>query len=181
MKRLRYLVLILCALTSGFAAAACNAPKTANIENANPIPPLGTPARATLESESTQTPRAATSMPTRQTASVTPTRRAKTATATRPTTLNGFKTIARADLPPEALETLKLIQRGGPFPYRQDGQVFQNREGILPKQKSGYYHEYTVETPGSKDRGARRIVTGAAREFYYTDDHYNSFRILLDP
>lgn len=74
---------------------------------------------------------------------------------------------------------MQLIERGGPFPYRQDGQVFQNREGILPKQKQGYYHEYTVETPGSEDRGARRIISGANGEFYYTDDHYSSFKVIL--
>lgn len=84
--------------------------------------------------------------------------------------------IARNELPPEALLTIDLIERGGPFPYRQDGAVFQNRERLLPRQPQGYYHEYTVETPGESDRGARRIVTGENREMYYTDDHYASFR-----
>lgn len=83
-------------------------------------------------------------------------------------------------LPPEALETLELIQRGGPFPYRQDGTVFQNREGLLPARPRGYYREYTVTTPGARDRGARRIVTGGdpPEVYYYTADHYRSFRPL---
>lgn len=81
-------------------------------------------------------------------------------------------------LPPEAHATLRLIATGGPFPHRQDGSVFQNRENRLPRQPRGYYHEYTVRTPGSRDRGARRIVTGGEppREYFYTDDHYRSFR-----
>lgn len=81
-------------------------------------------------------------------------------------------------LPPEARRTLALIARGGPFPHRQDGAVFQNREGRLPRQAQGYYREYTVDTPGLGHRGARRIVTGGQppREYYYTDDHYDSFR-----
>ena len=79
-------------------------------------------------------------------------------------------------LPAEARETLVLIKAGGPFPYRQDGRVFHNREGLLPKRERGYYREYTVKTPGARDRGARRIVTGRGGEYYYTDDHYRSFR-----
>jgi guanyl-specific ribonuclease Sa len=83
-----------------------------------------------------------------------------------------------AFLPPEARATLALIDRGGPFPHRQDGVVFGNYEGLLPKQPRGYYHEYTVETPGARDRGARRIITGGTPPAvcYYTDDHYRSFR-----
>lgn len=81
-------------------------------------------------------------------------------------------------LPPEALDTIDLIQRDGPFPYRQDGTTFGNREGLLPDEARGYYREYTVPTPGSPDRGARRIVTGGSppQAWYYTDDHYRSFR-----
>lgn len=81
-------------------------------------------------------------------------------------------------LPAEAASTLRAIERGGPFPYDRDGSVFQNREGRLPAQPRGYYREYTVETPGSPDRGARRIVTGGdpPEVYYYTDDHYRSFR-----
>ena len=70
---------------------------------------------------------------------------------------------------------LALIADGGPFLHKKDGSVFQNREGRLPRNAAGYYHEYTVETPNSPDRGARRIVTGAGGEIYYTADHYNSF------
>jgi guanyl-specific ribonuclease Sa len=81
-------------------------------------------------------------------------------------------------LPPEAEAVLAAIARGGPFEYRQDGTVFQNRERLLPRQPSGHYREFTVETPGSDDRGPRRIVTGGdpPTEFWYTDDHYRSFR-----
>ncbi len=81
-------------------------------------------------------------------------------------------------LPPEAIATLRLIERGGPYPHRQDDGVFGNRERRLPLQSRGYYREYTVETPGSRDRGARRIIAGGRPpgEFFYTDDHYRSFR-----
>lgn len=83
-----------------------------------------------------------------------------------------------AFLPPEAHATLDLIARDGPFPHRQDGGVFGNRERLLPQEPRGYYHEYTVETPGLDHRGARRIVTGGTppEVWYYTDDHYDSFR-----
>jgi ribonuclease T1 len=87
--------------------------------------------------------------------------------------------ICYSDLPSQAYDTLDLIASGGPFPYSQDGVVFQNREGILPSRSSGYYHEYTVITPGSSTRGARRIVTGKAyEEDYYTADHYASFDLV---
>ena len=83
-----------------------------------------------------------------------------------------------AFLPREARDTLALIARGGPYPHPQDGGVFGNREGHLPQRERGYYREYTVETPGIGHRGARRIVTGGKppRIYYYTDDHYDSFR-----
>ncbi|MFC4498005.1 MULTISPECIES: ribonuclease domain-containing protein [Streptomyces] len=82
-------------------------------------------------------------------------------------------------LPSQAYDTLELIDQGGPFPYSQDGAVFQNREGVLPSQTSGYYHEYTVKTPGSSTRGARRIVTGKKTdEDYYTADHYVTFNLV---
>jgi ribonuclease T1 len=90
-------------------------------------------------------------------------------------------------LPPfltdEARATVALIQRGGPFPHRQDGAVFGNREGRLPDRPRGYYHEYTVETPGAHDRGARRIVTGGTPPdvWYYSEDHYDSFRSFSVP
>lgn len=82
-------------------------------------------------------------------------------------------------LPSQAHDTLDLIDSGGPFPYDQDGTVFQNREGVLPGQSTGYYHEYTVITPGSPTRGARRIVTGEeVQEDYYTADHYETFDLV---
>jgi ribonuclease T1 len=83
-------------------------------------------------------------------------------------------------LPPEARHTVALIKAGGPFPYQRDGSVFHNREGLLPKRSRGYYREYTVNTPGAKDRGARRIVAGQGGEFYYTEDHYRSLRRIIE-
>jgi ribonuclease T1 len=91
-------------------------------------------------------------------------------------------------LPPEAAETLTLIKRGGPFHFRRDGVVFHNRERRLPVQPGGYYTEYTVRTPGRGDRGARRIIAGqgstgnpaTAGEYYYTDDHYETFRRIRE-
>lgn len=88
-------------------------------------------------------------------------------------------TVRLADLPPQAQQTIALIASGGPFPYSQDGVVFSNREGLLPPESAGYYREYTVVTPGSPDRGARRIIAGRGGEEYYTDDHYASFREVL--
>jgi ribonuclease T1 len=103
---------------------------------------------------------------------------------------HNVESVKLADLPPEAQHTLRLIQRGGPFPYpRKDGSTFGNFEKRLPQQTRGYYREYTVPTPGSRDRGARRIVAGSGRsgdvatsgEYYYTDDHYRSFRRIREP
>jgi ribonuclease T1 len=91
---------------------------------------------------------------------------------------SGLPGIARADLPPEARETLDLIAAGGPFPYERDGVVFQNRERILPQQARGWYHEYTVPTPGEGDRGARRIVTGEDGTEYWSPDHYATFSVI---
>ena len=86
-------------------------------------------------------------------------------------------------LPAEAHHTIALIQRGGPYPYRQDGGTFGNREGHLPRKPRGWYREFTVDTPGLHHRGARRIVTGGdpPSEWYYTDDHYDSFRRFDGP
>ncbi|MER8013617.1 ribonuclease domain-containing protein [Streptomyces griseoluteus] len=87
--------------------------------------------------------------------------------------------ICYGSLPSQAYDTLDLIAQGGPYPYSQDGVVFQNREGVLPGQSSGYYHEYTVITPGESTRGARRIVTGErTQEDYYTSDHYATFDLV---
>ena len=88
-----------------------------------------------------------------------------------------FEQVDLSALPPEAADTVELIEQGGPYPYPQDDEVFQNREGILPDCADDYYREYTVETPDSPDRGARRFVVGEGGEFFYTDDHYESFRI----
>ena len=95
-----------------------------------------------------------------------------------------FGEIFVSQLPQEARQTLALIKKGGPFPYAKDGVVFGNYEGILPKQKRGYYHEFTVKTPGARNRGARRIIAGGdppnSGEYYYTDDHYATFRRIRE-
>lgn len=94
-------------------------------------------------------------------------------------------TVALSALPVQAQETHARVVRGGPFPYAKDGSVFGNRERLLPRQQRGYYREYTVRTPGSRDRGARRLVCGGAQATqpdtcYYTEDHYTSFRRVLN-
>jgi len=91
----------------------------------------------------------------------------------------GGDTIELGELPPEALDTLLLVADGGPYPYRQDDGTFGNRERLLPPRPSQAYREYTVETPGSDDRGARRLVIADGRDVYYTDDHYASFRFVV--
>jgi len=88
--------------------------------------------------------------------------------------------VRMSELPPEARETLELIRKGGPFPYAKDGAVFGNREGALPREKRGYYREYTVKTPHVRNRGGRRIIWGAGGEYYYTADHYNTFRRIRE-
>lgn len=89
-------------------------------------------------------------------------------------------TITLAELPSEARATLQLIKQGGPFPYARDGLVFKNFEKILPKQARGYYREYTVKTPGARNRGARRIVCGMPLECYYSSDHYRTFKRIRE-
>jgi ribonuclease T1 len=84
------------------------------------------------------------------------------------------------ELPPEAQVTLQAIRHGGPFDYPRDGVVFGNFERLLPKQPKGYYHEYTVKTPGVHNRGARRIISGAQGEYYYSADHYQSFKRIRE-
>lgn len=93
----------------------------------------------------------------------------------------GETDVDAAGLPVEARETLARIEAGGPHPYPQDGRVFHNRERHLPPQARGYYREYTVATPGSRDRGARRIVAGRGGEYYYTADHYRTFKRIRAP
>ncbi|KAA0081787.1 ribonuclease [Mycolicibacterium sp. P9-64] len=98
----------------------------------------------------------------------------------------GMSTCALTTLPPQAAETVRSIHAGGPFPFpRNDGVVFGNREGHLPNQAKGYYHEYTVITPGAKNRSTRRIITGGTPltkppQYFYTADHYDSFCLIPD-
>ncbi len=92
--------------------------------------------------------------------------------------------MALAQLPTEAQATHRLILAGGPFPYRKDGSVFGNRERALPSKPRGFYHEYTVRTPGSRDRGAKRIVCGGELPTnpdacFYTGDHYTTFQRIV--
>lgn len=100
------------------------------------------------------------------------------------TTAAVSNSIAIADLPKEARHTLVLIKQGGPFPYSKDGAVFGNYERVLPERKRGYYHEYTVKTPGARNRGARRIIAGGepatSGEYYYTDNHYATFKRIKE-
>ncbi|MBD0744256.1 ribonuclease domain-containing protein [Streptomyces sp. CBMA152] len=103
---------------------------------------------------------------------------ASSAAAT-PGWVKGMATVRAAQLPTEAQQTLKLIDQGGPFPYAKDGTVFGNFEKALPQQKRGYYHEYTVITPKSRDRGTRRLISGQSGEIYYTGDHYKTFKAVL--
>jgi ribonuclease T1 len=131
------------------------------------------PLEPTPEPTATPTP---THTPTRQpTATPRPTATSPPA----PTRASNLPAIAYDDLPPEAHDTIALIDEGGPFPFDRDGITFQNRERLLPRKPQGYYREYTVITPGSDDRGARRIVAGEEGELYYTDDHYESFQEVI--
>ena len=88
--------------------------------------------------------------------------------------------VTLADLPKEGRNALFVIKQGGPFPYKRDGVVFGNFERRLPEKERGYYREYTVPTPGSRDRGARRIIVGRGGEYYYTDDHYQTFHQIRE-
>jgi ribonuclease T1 len=98
-------------------------------------------------------------------------------------TAGGIGTMSFADLPPQAQQTLMLIKQGKPLPYAKDGAVFGNYERVLPRHQRGYYHEYTVKTPGARNRGARRIIVGGSgesREYFYTEDHYVSFKRIRE-
>ncbi|GAB2971522.1 guanyl-specific ribonuclease [Saccharothrix stipae] len=102
-----------------------------------------------------------------------------TAAAAVPGAASGLPVEPLSSLPAQVRSTWELIGKGGPFPYpRNDGVTFQNREKRLPAKASDYYREYTVPTPGSDDRGARRLVTGSSDEVYYTADHYESFVVV---
>jgi ribonuclease T1 len=144
--------------------------------------PTAGPTRAAVAASPTRTRRPgatpATPRATRRPTSTATSELAGSARATR-TPSDGLRTIREAQLPPEARRTIALIRSGGPFPYDKDGATFGNREGLLPKRPSGYYREYTVITPGSSDRGARRIIGGDGGELYYTDDHYDTFRRVI--
>ena len=110
-----------------------------------------------------------------------PTTATSTAAGSVPGASSGLSVKGLSSLPKEASDTWKLIQQGGPYPYpRNDGVVFHNNGNVLPRNKDGYYHEYTVDTPGAKNRSTRRLITGSQRELYYTDDHYNTF-VVVDP
>jgi ribonuclease T1 len=102
-------------------------------------------------------------------------------------TRDSISTMPASTLPKQGIETLALIRKGGPFPYSKDGTTFGNRERLLPREARGFYKEYTVKTPGSRDRGARRIVCGGAdqrdpkkSDCYYTADHYGSFKRIIE-
>lgn len=142
---------------------------------------LGTTTAApttTVRAGATSAPKAGAASTTTERAAAATTTTARTATTTtaRPAKdATGLTIVTPAQLPVEARQTLALIAKGGPYPYDRDGIVFQNREGLLPKKASGYYREYTVITPGERDRGARRIIAGSGGERYYTADHYESF------
>lgn len=98
-----------------------------------------------------------------------------------PTQTRSMRAVDASTLPAQARDTLRLVRAGGPFPYSSDGVDFRNAEHLLPAHSSGYYHEYTVPTPGESDRGARRIITGNGGEIYYTGDHYRSFVRVRGP
>ena len=105
------------------------------------------------------------------------------AQAKMPAPVDSASAMSVSDMPRQGAETYERILQGGPFAYEKDGVVFGNRERLLPSQKRGYYREYTVKTPGSRDRGARRIVCGGQPKTpdtcYYTADHYGSFRKIV--
>lgn len=148
------------------------------------------PVQATAESPAAEPAQESAAEPTEEpaqkptdtpapTATTAPTATAKPAPTATVARASNLPTVDYDSLPPQARETIALIDAGGPFPYSKDGSTFQNREGILPNKPQGYYSEYTVITPGSNDRGARRIVAGDKNELYYTDDHYDSFREVI--
>ena len=161
--------------TAAPATATARARRTATAQAA--LAPTATPKPRATRTPNPVMAQAQTGSPTAAAPTATP-RPTPTANAP-PTRASSLPTVRLRDLPQEARDTVALIDQGGPFPFRQDGAVFQNRERILPRKAEGYYHEYTVITPDADDRGARRIVTGDGGEMYYTDDHYDSFREII--
>lgn len=163
--------------TADVVAAADNATATESatataeqVATDAPTPTLAPPTATAVPPTATARPAPTTKLPKPTPA---PTSKAKAGPA-------GMATITHNELPPEALETLALIETDGPFPYERDGITFQNRERLLPSKPRGYYREYTVITPGENDRGARRIIAGENGERYYTDDHYESFYWIVE-
>lgn len=138
------------------------------------LPLLLLPACSSGSQKTERTPATATS-------SAATGRPSSAAPGTVPAWAKGMKTVTGDRLPPEARRTLELIAKGGPFPYEKDGSVFGNHENRLPRQARGYYREYTVPTPGSRNRGARRIITGEHSERFYTSDHYQTFEAVVHP
>lgn len=109
-----------------------------------------------------------------------PTTPVPSAAVSAPANPSGLPAVKASQLPNEARQTLALIAKGGPYPYREDDGNFGNFEGLLPKKASGFYKEYTVVTPGESDRGARRIIAGEDGGKYYTADHYESFKFIVE-
>lgn len=166
-------VLVVVALVvAWFALGGLRRPETGAVPGASGSASAATSAAARTPSAGRPSGMASTA------AGVRPTRTSD-ASATDPA--SGLRWVSVEKLPKQAGQTLTLIRAGGPFPYAKDGTVFGNNEGVLPRQARGYYHEFTVPTPGESDRGARRIVTGGPAygvtngEFYYTGDHYATF------
>ncbi|MFJ1756911.1 ribonuclease [Kitasatospora sp. NPDC088134] len=137
-------------------------------------------AKSSAKSSATGSPAAGGPKPSAPAKSPVPTAPAKPSESAWVPTSTSLADVCRSKLPAQALDTLGLIAKGGPYPYRSDGIVFENRESRLPRQSNGYYHEFTVVTPGSDDRGTRRVVTGGVGEQYWTADHYATFQ-EIDP
>ncbi len=158
---------------------------TAVVEATETVPPAATTVAApiTVVAPTTAAARAAPATATAQPLPTvtTPPTLAAVSPSNRSNAPPGMDYVTLEDLPPEALDTLTLIEQDGPFPFSRDGITFQNREGLLPQKARGYYSEYTVITPGESDRGARRIVAGEAGERYYTANHYASFAWIEMP
>jgi ribonuclease T1 len=173
-RLLTIIVPIVIALVGAFAARSGGDGSTGSSASAGSNPSV------TIASDGRSGSQLATSVPARTT--TTRPGRSSTPTTEDPTLAcvsGNVREVSVGDLPDEALDTLALIASDGPFPYHQDGVVFQNREGILPKNAKGYYHEYTVVTPGSPDRGARRIIVGECGDRWFTDDHYATFELIV--